>query len=150
MRIQSFQRRDLATWFGDVAEEKKSELQTLPDCYASTTVNLATALGVFSRMCSLESLEMLESEHHLFTELSVKSSPGLLQMIHKHIKGWKVGLEAKMGFPVSEVDSLPMNAKSLVGSVMSNFCGSHFPLHMPVVEVTSEGMMIDKVFSVAK
>ena len=134
----------LATRFGDVAEEKKSEVQTLRDCYASTTVNLATALRFFSRTCSLESREMLESEHHLFTALRVRSSPALLQMIHKYIKGWKVGLEAKMGFPVSEADSLPMNAKSLVGSVMSNFCGSHFPLHMPVVEVTSEGMMIDR------
>ena len=27
-------------------------------------MNLATTLGFISRMCSLESLEMLESEHH--------------------------------------------------------------------------------------
>ena len=39
--------------------------------YASTTVNVATALEFFSRMCSLQSLEMLESEHHLVTALSV-------------------------------------------------------------------------------
>ena len=31
----------------------------MAECYASSTVNLATALGFFSRMCSLESLEML-------------------------------------------------------------------------------------------
>ena len=41
------------------------------DCYASTTVNLATVLGFFSRMCSLESLKMLESEHPVLLALSV-------------------------------------------------------------------------------
>ena len=48
-------------WFGDITEKEKSEVQILADCYASTTVNLATALRFFSRMCGLESLEMLES-----------------------------------------------------------------------------------------
>ena len=43
---------------------KKSEVQILAECSATTTVNLETALRFFSRMCSLESLEMLESEHH--------------------------------------------------------------------------------------
>ena len=33
-----------------------------------------------------------------------------------------------MGFPVSEAYSLPVNAKSLVGSVMANLCGSYYPL----------------------
>ena len=56
------------------------------DCYASTTVNLATALGFFSRMCSKETLKILESEHHLVTALSVESLPGLIQMIQKHIR----------------------------------------------------------------
>ena len=77
-------------------------MQILVDCYASTTGNLATAIGFFSGKCSLESLEMLESEHHLVTALSVESWPGVLQMIQKHIKGWKVGLEAEKGFPVSD------------------------------------------------
>ena len=39
-------------------------------------MSLATALGFFSRMCSLRSLEKLESEHHLVTALSVESWPG--------------------------------------------------------------------------
>ena len=86
MIIQTFQRRDLATWFGDVAEKEKSEKQILADCYASTIFNLATALKFFSRMCSLESLEMLESEHYLVTGLSVETWSGVLQMIQKHIK----------------------------------------------------------------
>ena len=46
-------------------------MQIKADCYASTTGNLETALGFFSRMCSLLSLEMLESEHHVVTALSV-------------------------------------------------------------------------------
>ena len=59
----------------------------MADSYASTTVKLATALEIFSRMCSLESLEMLESEHHVVAALSVESWSGVLQMIEKHIRG---------------------------------------------------------------
>ena len=53
------------------------------------------------------------------TALSVESWLAVLQMIEKHIRGWKFGLEAEMWFPVSEA-SLPIDAKSLVGSVMAN------------------------------
>ena len=60
VRIQSFQKEDLATWFGDITEKEKSEVQIVAECY-------------FSKMCSLQSLEMLESEHHLVTALSVVS-----------------------------------------------------------------------------
>ena len=150
IRIQSFQKKDLVTWFEDITEREKSEIQIVAECYTSTTVNLATALGFFSRMCSLQSLERLESEHHLVTALSVESWPGVLQVTQKHIKSWKVGLEAEMGFPMSEAYRLPLNAKSLVGSVMANLCGSHYPLHMAMVEVSSQRVLIDKAFSVPK
>ena len=60
VRIQSFHREDLATWFGNITEKEKSEVQIMAECYASTAVNVATTLGFFSRMCSLQSLEMLE------------------------------------------------------------------------------------------
>ena len=150
IRVQSFQKKDLVTWFEDIIEREKSEIQIVAECYASTTVNLATALGLFSRMCSLQSLERLESEHHLVTALSVESWPGVLQVTQKHIKSWKVGLEAEMGFPMSEAYGLPLNAKSLVGSVMANLCGSHYPLHMAMVEVSSQRVLIDKAFSVPK
>ena len=136
VRIQSFQKEDLITWFGDITEKEKSEVQIVAECYANTTVNIATALGFFSRMCSIQSLEMLESEHHLVTALRVESWPGLLQVTQKHIRGWKVGLEAEMGFPISKAYCLSLNAKSLVGSVMANLCGSHYPLHMAMVEET--------------
>ena len=138
VRIQSFQKEDLVTLFEDITEREKSEVQIVAECYASTTVNIAT-LGFFSRMCSLQSLERLESEHHLVTALSVESWPGVLQVTQKHINSWNVGLEAKMGFPMSEAYGLPLNAKSLVGSVMANLCGSHYPLHMAMVEDSAKG-----------
>ena len=150
VRIQSFQRKDLVACFGDITEREKSELQIVAECYTNTTVNIATALGFFSRMCSLQSLEMLESEHHLVTALSVKPWPGALQTTQKHIRGWKIGLEAEMGFPVSEAYGLPVIAKSLVGSVMANLFGSHYPLHMAMVEVSSQRILVDKAFSVPK
>ena len=150
VRIQSFQGEDLVTWFGDITEREKSEVQIMAECYTNTTVNIATALGLFSRMCSLQSLEMLESEHHLVTALSVESWPGALQTTQKHIRGWKIGLEAEMGFPVSEAYGLPVNVKILVGSVMANVCGSHYPLHMAMVEVSSQRILVDKAFSVPK
>ena len=127
VRIQSFQGEDLVTWFRDITEREKSEVQIMAECYTNTTVNIATALGFFSRKCSLQSLEMLESEHHLVTALSKESWPG---------------------FPVSEAYGLP--AKSLVGSVIVNLCGSHYPLHMTMVEVSSQRILVDKAFSVPK
>ena len=87
VRIQSFQGEDLVTWFGDITEREKSEVQMMAECYTNTTVNIATALRFFSRMFSLQSLEMLESEHHLVTALSLGSWPGALQTTQKHIRG---------------------------------------------------------------
>ena len=55
-----------------------------------------------------------------------------------------------MGFPVSEVYGLPVNAKSLVRSVMASLCGSHYLLHMAMVEVSSQRILVDKAFSVPK
>ena len=150
VRIQFFQREDLVAWFDDTTEREKSEVQIMAECYTNTTVNIATALGFFSRMCSLQSLEMLESEHHLVTALSVESWPGALKTTQKHIRGWKIGKEPEMGFPVSQAHGLPVNAKSLVGSVMANVCGSHYPLHMAMVEVSSQRILVDKAFSVPK
>ena len=76
--LQSFQKEELATWLGDITEKEKSEVLIVVECYASTTVNIATALGFFSRMCSLQSLEMLETEHQLVTALSAESWTGVL------------------------------------------------------------------------
>ena len=43
IRIQSFQSKDLATWFGEITQKEKSEVQILAECSANTTVNLETA-----------------------------------------------------------------------------------------------------------
>ena len=148
MIFQSFQRRDLAMRFGDIKEEERSEMQNFAHCYPSTTVNLATTLVFFSRVCSLDSLEMLESKHRLVTALSEESCPRFLQIFQKRIKGQRIGLGAEKRFPMSEACSLPINAKSLVGTVTASSCGSHNPLHMSIVEASSQRMMIDKAFSV--
>ena len=50
-----------------------------------------------------------------------------------------------MGFPVSEAFSLPMNAKSLVESIIS-----HYPLYMAMVEASSQRVLIDKTFLIPK
>ena len=68
----------------------------------STTVNLATALGFFSRMCRRESLEMLDSDHHL-VECGVVAWS--VVMVQNHTKGRKIGFDAVLGFPVSEAYS---------------------------------------------
>ena len=55
VRIQSFQKEDLVTWFEDITEREKSEVQIVAECYASTTVNITSALGFFSRMENVQS-----------------------------------------------------------------------------------------------
>ena len=55
-----------------------------------------------------------------------------------------------MGFPMSEAYGLPLNAKSLIGSMMANLCGSHYPLHIAMVEASSQRVLVDKAFSVPK
>ena len=52
--VSVLERKELATWFGDVAEKEKSDFHILADYFANTIVNLATAFGFISRMCSLE------------------------------------------------------------------------------------------------
>ena len=37
-----------------------------------------------------------------------------------------------------------------MGSVIANVCGSHYPLHMAMVEVSSQRILVDKAFSVPK
>ena len=51
---------------------------------------------------------------------------------------------------MSRAYSLPMNEKSLMGSAMANFCGSHYPLHVSMVEASSQRVMIDQAFSEPK
>ena len=85
----------------------------------------SNGVGTLHKEVQLAIAGVLESEHHLLTASSVDSWPVALQITQKPIRGWKIGLEAEMGFPWNEAYSLPVNAKSLVGSVMANLCGSY-------------------------
>ena len=79
--------------------KEKSEVQMASECYTNTTVNIATALGFFSRMCSLQSLEMLESDNHLVTALSVESWPGRCKPPRNTSEGGRLVLRRKWDFP---------------------------------------------------
>ena len=59
---------------------------------------------------------------------------------YPELEGWSRG----------EAYGLPLNAKSLIGSMMANLCGSHYPLHMAMVEASSQRILVDKAFSVPK
>ena len=88
VRIQSFQKKDLGACLSDVTEKDKSDSQILADCYASTTVNLAEALGreVRSRPNGWKIQYPTCHRDH-------KTWPGALQMNQKNIKGRKVDLK---------------------------------------------------------
>ena len=72
--------------------------------------------------------------------LSVESWPGVLQINQKHIKTWKVGTEAELVFPVSEVSSLPVNAKTLS---TGNYCKSNYPGRSMVVEDSIQRILVE-------
>ena len=75
---------------------------------------------------------MLESEHLSVRALSAESWRGVVKVIQKSIKGWNMGLEAELGFALSEAYKLPMNAKPwwdqlwrifLVVTIHCTYCG---------------------------
>ena len=110
-------------------------------------MNLASSLEFFLRLCSLKPLKFLELKHHLVTAVSVKSRPGVLQMNLKHIKSLlKVGLQVEAAFQVSEGFSLPVNAKSSVGSVLATYCDGFYAVNMTMVESGSQKILIDTAF----
>ena len=98
-QITVFTERRPIAWLGDVTEREKSEVQIVAECYTNTTVNIRTALGFFSRMCILQSLEMLESEHHLLTALSVESCMGPCKQPRSPSEGGRFVLRRKWDFP---------------------------------------------------
>ena len=134
VRIQSFQKEDLVTWFEDITEREKSEIQIVAECYASTTVNLATARVRTPLGDRVERRVMARS---------VASDP----KTHQEWEGW-----TRSGDRISQERSLWSASKCEVPSGFSdiNLCGSHYPLHMAMVEVSSQRVLIDKAFSVPK
>ena len=67
-----------------------------------------------------------------------------------HIKGWKAGLETEVALSMREVYSLPVIAKSSVGSVLATYCESAFSVDMTVVEAGSQRLLIDIALSSPK
>ena len=74
-------------------------MQIVAECYTNTTVNRATALGFFSMMCSLQSLEMLESEHHLVTVWSIESWLGCWKQPRSTSEGGRLASRQNWDFP---------------------------------------------------
>ena len=96
-------------------------------------------------MSSLELLEMLESEHHLVTALSMEARS--VANDPEAYQGMEGGLGIGNGIPWSEAYNLPLNAKSVMESVMAIFCGSIYPMHMSVVEVYKKKVLTDRAFT---
>ena len=53
-------------------------------------MKIATALGFFIA---------ITGDDRIRTPICDGVESGVLQMVQKHISGWKIGLEAEMGFP---------------------------------------------------
>ena len=51
------------------------------------------------------------------------------------------------GIPLKEAYSLPMKAKSPVGSVIASICGRNYTLHLSMMDVSSQRVIMDKAFS---
>ena len=61
----------------------KNKMELIADCHGVTEVNLMTALGFYSVVSSIESLERLERSHELVTSLGVEVFPGALETERK-------------------------------------------------------------------
>ena len=58
-------------------------MKLIADCHGVTEVNLMTALGFYSVVSSIESLERLERSHELVTSLGVEVFPVALETERK-------------------------------------------------------------------
>ena len=145
----SEQHRQLARLYGRLSMSDKSGMELVADCHGVTDVNLITALGFCSMTSSIESLERLERAHELVTSLSVEVFPGALQTEQK-IGGWREALENEMNLKDSEAYHKPTGSKYLVGSSSAPYCSSRYPTHMVVMDVRTQQVLIDQLFSVPK
>ena len=66
---------------------------------------------------------------------------------HQRMEDWSRGGD---GISSERILWPTCKCKFLVGSVMANVCGSHYPLHMAMVDVSSQRILVDKAFSVPK
>ena len=66
-------------------------MELIADCRGETERNLMTAMGFYSMVSSIESLNLLECSHELVTSLSLDMLSGALQTEQK-LGGWREAL----------------------------------------------------------
>ena len=87
VRIQSVQKEDLATWFSDITEKEKREVQIKAEYYTSTRVNLATVRIL------LEDVQLvITGDARIRTPISDGAERGVMawsvQKAHQRMEDW--------------------------------------------------------------
>ena len=80
------------------------------------------------------------------TFLSVEVFPGALQTAQK-IGGWREALENQMNLKDSEVYHRPAGSRYLVGSSSAPYCNSRYPTHVVAMDVRTQQLLVDQLFS---
>ena len=124
-------------------------MELIADCHGVTEVNLTTAIGFWSMLSSIESLECLERAHEFVTFLSMEVFPGSLQT-EKKIGRWREAHENEMNLKHSEGYHQTVGSKNMVGSSAAPYCNSKYPTHLVVVVARTQLRLIDLLFSVPK
>ena len=106
-----------------------------------------TALGFYSMVSSIDSLERLERFHELVASLSVEVFPGALQTEQK-VVDWREALEDEMNLKDSEGHHRTTGSKYLVGSGYAPYCNSKSPRLIVVIDARTQQVLIDHLFSV--
>ena len=127
----------------------KNEIELIADCHGLTEVSLVTALGFYSMVSSIESLERLHCYHELVTSLSEELFPGALQT-EKKLGGCREALENEMNLKDSEGHHKPTGSKYPVGSSCAPYCNSKYLQHMMLLYARTTQVLIDQVCSVPK
>ena len=128
----------------------RTETELLAEFIIGTEVNLAFALGFYSKFGSIESLVSLEQKHEMVTAISVEFFPGVSQVEQKHIGKWREAIEVEMSFMQSETFRRPSGAWYLVGSVMAPRCKRRYPVNFVALDIKSTRKIVDQAFSIAK
>ena len=144
------QHKQLPVLYGNIIVKPKTETELIADCQGGTEVNLVTALGFYSMLCSLESLLNLEQNHEMVTAISVDIFPGVLQTKQKYIEKWREVIEAKMNIRQSETYRRPSGVRYLAGLTLDPICKSRYTVHFVAVDVRSTRTIMDQSFSLPK
>ena len=149
LNTMSEKHRQLAKLYGRLSMSDKKEMELIADCHGVTEVNLITALRFCSMTSSIESLKRLKRAHGLVSSLSVEVFPGALQTEQKD-GGWREALENEMNLNDSEAYHRPTGSKVLVSSSSAPYCDSKYLTHMVVMDVKTQQLLVDLLFSKPK